>query len=124
MLICDYCQKSFEISSKGSGGKNRLFCFSCLPENLDRDQRNIIRAKLYSARMRQHKESIGCKLCGYDTYGGALEWHHPDSLTKGYDPADAVKRSWTAYLNEISKCVLLCSCHHKEVHAGIIPNKF
>lgn len=124
MKTCDYCSQPFETPASGSGGKNRLFCFECLPEGLDRNDRNGRRGILYNRRMREHKESIGCCICGYKTYGGALEWHHPDSLLKGHDPSDAVKRSWSTYLGEIAKCVLLCSVHHKEVHAGVIPNVF
>lgn len=118
-MICDYCEKSFSIDEKGSGGKNRLFCFTCLPAGLDRNQRNTQRNILYSKRMREHKESLGCSKCGYNRLGHALEWHHPDSMTKDFEPADTVKRSWKLYLIETAKCILLCSCCHKEVHAGM-----
>lgn len=117
-MICDYCTAEFEIPKKGSGGKNRLFCFSCLPSDLSRQERNKVRNDLYAKRMREHKESIGCLGCGYNAYGGALEWHHPED-DKDDNVADVVKKSWSAYLGEVSKCVLLCSCCHKEVHAGI-----
>lgn len=117
-MICDYCATEFEVSKKGSGGKNRLFCFSCLPEGLPRDERNRIRHKLYGARTREYKESKGCALCGYSAFGGALEWHHPEDNKDG-NAADVVRRSWAAYLEEVSKCVLLCACCHREVHEGI-----
>lgn len=75
-MECDFCRKEFDIPTTGSGGKNRLFCFECLPSGLTRKERNAIRDLLYARRMKEHKESIGCKICGYNTLGGALEWHH------------------------------------------------
>ena len=117
-MKCDFCSSHFEIPVKGSGGKNRLFCFNCLPDGLERYERSRLRDRLYSSRMRTHKESIGCKKCGYNTYGGALEWHHPNDDKIG-NVSDRVKRSWKDYLSEVEKCVLLCSCCHKEEHAGI-----
>ena len=118
-MDCDFCGKEFDIPSTGSGGKNRLFCFNCLPAGLTRKDRTSIRDSLYARRMKRHKESIGCKVCGYNVLGSALEWHHPND-DKIDEAANIIKRSWSAYIEETDKCVLLCSNHHKEVHAGII----
>ena len=49
-MKCFYCEKEFEINPRGSGGKNRKFCYECVPENLDRNKRNSIRRKLITQK--------------------------------------------------------------------------
>ncbi len=60
-----------------------------------------------------------CLICGYDGYIGALEFHHVNPATKSFEVNSRCKRSWDAIIEEIAKCVLLCSNCHKEVHAGV-----
>jgi hypothetical protein len=65
-------------------------------------------------KVNDHKCSIGCKFCGYNKYGGALEWHHPNGdkeyifRTSGYFGPKATA--------ERAKCILLCSNCHREEH--------
>lgn len=69
------------------------------------------------------KEAGGrCKICEYDRYLGALQFHHVDPSTKEF----AVSlRGRTRHIErvraEASKCVLLCSNCHAEVEGGITP---
>ena len=55
-----------------------------------------------------------CMRCGYNTYVGALEFHHRDPETK--DPKWS--RSWgiTRLRKELDKCDILCANCHREVH--------
>lgn len=84
------------------------------------------RNKKYINRWKKIKiESINllggcCRVCGYNNYNGALEFHHVDPNEKDADWTIIKKRSEKRRIEELKKCVLLCSNCHKEVHAGII----
>lgn len=62
-----------------------------------------------------------CVICGYKKCQYALEFHHLDPSKKDFSfgaiRADII--SWNSIVEELRKCVLLCSNCHKEVHAGI-----
>ncbi len=61
-----------------------------------------------------------CKLCGYNKYAGALDFHHIKPSTKSF--ALSVKGlvyAWENILKEARKCALLCKNCHTEVEAGI-----
>lgn len=60
-----------------------------------------------------------CKLCGYDRYMGALEFHHLDPSEKSFQlSARGCTRSIKALRAEAAKCVLLCANCHAEVENG------
>lgn len=62
----------------------------------------------------------GCKLCGYDRYVGALQFHHLDPGEKRFAlSVGGLTRSLDKAREEASKCVLLCSNCHAEVEAGV-----
>ena len=69
-------------------------------------------------------EALGgcCSICEYDTYHGALELHHLDPNKKkfGLSSVRANPKSWKRIVNELRKCVLVCSNCHKEIEAGLI----
>lgn len=80
-----------------------------------------------TARRRRLKELLAaeaggrCVVCGYDTYIGALEFHHLNPAEKelsiaGYGTTASIE----ALRAEAQKCVLLCSNCHAEVEAGLI----
>lgn len=63
----------------------------------------------------EHKESLGCSICGYSKCGAALDWHHVDSNTK---ERKLGIRSYFSKLGELerSKCILVCANCHRELH--------
>ena len=76
---------------------------------------------------RDRKETLAleaggaCKLCGYDKYLAALEFHHLDPKEKEFGIAEAgVTRSLQKCRDEAKKCILLCSNCHAAVEAGDI----
>lgn len=63
-----------------------------------------------------------CKVCGYDKCHNALEFHHLDPSIKEESPSAlrcvTNKKRWK---DELSKCILVCSNCHREIHAGLYP---
>lgn len=114
-MKCLYCGKEFELEKKGSGGSNRLFCYDCLPKNSNRKERNKKRYELLQQYSNRLKQQRGCDKCGYNKCPTALEWHHPDN-DKDNDPSLLLHYSLKRYLQEISKCQLLCANCHREEH--------
>lgn len=72
---------------------------------------------------RRMVESMGgkCQCCGYDKCHHALEFHHinPDEKEFRLGSVRANPKSWAKIVEELRKCILLCSNCHKEVHAGV-----
>ena len=61
-----------------------------------------------------------CRLCGYDRYVGALQFHHLDPAQKRFAlSVGGLTRSLDKAREESRKCVLLCSNCHAEVEAGV-----
>ena len=61
-----------------------------------------------------------CQVCGYNKSTNALEFHHidPNEKEKGFGDLRANNTKWASLIEELRKCVMLCSNCHKEVHDG------
>lgn len=59
-----------------------------------------------------------CGICGYKKCPEALDFHHLDPNQKDFSPS-ASTASRTVFVEELRKCVCLCSNCHREVHSGI-----
>lgn len=116
LSTCIYCGKDFVINPFGSGGKNRLYCYECLPEGLSKSERKQITEYLNHAFLFRDKINRGCDNCGYNKNATVLEWHHPNS-DKEFNPSNLLRRgAIDQYCQEISKCILLCANCHRELH--------
>ena len=116
IMLCKYCNKEFSLQQKGSGGSNRIFCYECMPSNSNRVERNKQRAALLLEYSNKIKLERGCDKCGYNKCATALEWHHPNEDKDG-DPSILLRHSLDKYLEEVSKCDLLCANCHREEHS-------
>lgn len=69
-----------------------------------------------------------CQCCGYDRCSKALEFHHIDPTQKDFSFAGirANPKRLTALIEELKKCILVCSNCHKEIHDGVtfLPKVF
>ena len=80
-----------------------------------------------AARRRRIKEILvaeagnACRVCGFDAFVGALQFHHRDPAEKAFALSrEGVTRSLAAARKEARKCVLLCANCHAMVEAGLL----
>jgi ribosomal protein L37E len=84
---------------------------TCIKKSNDK---NYIIAKNISKILK----SNGCSKCGYDKSIRALQFHHvePNDKIMTLDVSEIRRKSNEKIINEILKCVLLCSNCHGEIH--------
>ena len=70
------------------------------------------------------KLDIGCQInnCGYNQCAAALDFHHVNPDEKSFSVSRSVTLSISRIRQEIAKCCVLCSNHHREFHDGLIPD--
>jgi transposase len=73
------------------------------------------------AKERLVEEAGGkCRLCGYDRYQGALQFHHLDPTEKAFSLSRrGCTRAFAELKLEAAKCALLCANCHAEVENGV-----
>ena len=86
----------------------------------------LCRVEAVSARRRRVKRILieeaggACRLCGYDRYAGALQFHHLDPSEKAFAIAGrGLARSLDRAREEVAKCVLVCANCHAELEGGV-----
>jgi len=69
-----------------------------------------------------------CQICGYNKSTSALEFHHvnPDEKENAFGEFRANNKRWLLLIEELRKCVMLCSNCHKEIHDGttVLPEVY
>jgi hypothetical protein len=60
-----------------------------------------------------------CGICEYNRCIEALDFHHLDPNKKDFSPSASTKNKQT-FIEELRKCVCLCSNCHREVHFNIV----
>lgn len=61
-----------------------------------------------------------CQCCGYAICNDALEFHHinPEEKEFTFGRIKANPKNREKIINELKKCILLCSNCHREIHSG------
>lgn len=83
----------------------------------------VIASERRRAKLRRLKEHAGgrCTICGYCRCFRALDFHHVDPGTKGFNIcSDGMGYGWKRLVEEAAKCVLLCANCHREVEDGFV----
>lgn len=116
--ICEICEKEFDANST-----TRIYCYECSGDSTRtnyesrKHQKTILRRsmKLQAIKLLGSK----CSICGYNRCVDALEFHHKDPKSKEFKLGAGNTMSWKEYKRELSKCILVCSNCHKEIHSEI-----
>ena len=116
--ICEICEKKFETKSS-----TRIYCYECSGEStrLDNSTRKHQKTFLRNNMKKQAVKLLGgkCSICGYNKCIDALEFHHKNPNEKEFKIGSGNTMSWKEYKNEVSKCMLVCSNCHKEIHSKL-----
>lgn len=104
--------KTHGISEFGERSDGRWRCKQCAVDAVNKWRRSLKeRAVSYMGGK--------CVICGYHKYNGVLQFHHlrDKDFSLGQK---GVTRSWQSVKKELSKCVLVCTNCHIEIHNNII----
>ena len=84
------------------------------PNSYEKQKERAIKRKLELIKLKGGK----CEKCGYNKNLGALEFHHLDPSIKEFnlDERHLSNTTIEKILNELDKCILVCSNCHKEIH--------
>jgi predicted HNH restriction endonuclease len=117
--ICEICGNSF-VTIKN--GHSRKYCFECSPTSEDISSSCHHKTQLRRAMKKQAVKIKGgkCSICGYDKCIDALIFHHEDPSIKEFGLSNGDTRSWDKYLQELEKCILVCTNCHAEIHNKIM----
>lgn len=96
---------------KTAAANQRQCCYDCVPEGTQLTRGGFV-AKLKEIYRGK------CIKCGYDKCLSALDFHHRDPNLKDFGISDDNMRLKEA-VEEVKKCILICSNCHRELHAGL-----
>lgn len=106
---CTICGKLFY--PKTAAANQRKCCYECAPEG-----KQLTRSEFLNV-IRKQKGSK-CQRCGYDTYLGALDFHHIDPTIKEFTVGNRDFKLEEC-VEEIKKCVMICANCHRELHNNL-----
>lgn len=111
---CSQCGKILAPNNKS------VFCQACKPHGRkSREDYQRIQNNKHMEFKRLLVEYMGgkCEICGYNKCIKALEFHHISPLEKEFSLSDYAKsKNLEIAKVELSKCKLLCSNCHRELH--------
>lgn len=134
MKICSRCKQEKDLddfhNAKSKKDGKQPYCKTCLNSNSKKDYKLNNRKDVFIQRGNERrrlcvsiasfiKEDNGCACCTENT-SCCLDFHHSDD-DKIKNVSDfAMAKSKKKLLEEIRKCVVVCSNCHRKIHAGII----
>lgn len=103
--------------------ENKYHYFHSWEENRDRIDRNHYnRIKVLRKLCDDIKVKSGCVFCKYNTHPVALDFHHikPDTKVATISAMINAKVTEPKLLNEIEKCIVVCSNCHRLLHNNLL----
>jgi len=104
--VCSMCG----IEYQGGHHKHKDRCGNC---------RSVFYRKKTKQQALDYKGSK-CSVCGYDKCMGAMHFHHVYPDDKKFTIASYMFNKFDSLVEELEKCILVCSNCHSEIHAGLI----
>jgi len=85
---------------------------------LNASERNEYQRRRRDKRKDKLIEYFGnkCCDCGGTFHKCAYDFHHVNPLEKKFEIAPALDRNWNTIMEEINKCIMLCSNCHRVRH--------
>lgn len=115
--FCPRCQKECLTSDfyNRRGKKNSsVYCKPCT------GQQTMDRVRSFKTKCVEYKGGC-CKICGYNKYIGALEFHHLDPSLKDFTISHLKSYTFdSVVINELDKCILVCANCHREIHFNLL----
>ena len=114
--FCPRCKKeclTTNFYQRRGKANSSVYCKSCTTDQTLERMRNF---KIKCVEYKGGK----CIECGYDSYYGALEFHHLNPKEKDFEISKLRGLTFNEKVtNELDKCVLLCNRCHREVEGGV-----
>lgn len=107
--VWNQCKKHGKTVFVFRKSENRYRCRKCCGEAVSKRRRGL------KDKLINHFGGK-CVKCGYDKCKGALSFHHLDPNKKDFKISDGRCRSFENNVEEASKCILVCSNCHAEIH--------
>ena len=104
--FCNSCNKEFLYRHKGDRINK---CNSCVTK----EARKALKKKCLEFKGNK------CEKCGYSKCMEALEFHHLDPTQKEFEISGSNSKNWNKIVNELKKCLLVCSNCHREIHSNL-----
>jgi hypothetical protein len=83
------------------------------------EQKKTERHTTTKSLVEQYKRERGCVVCG-ENNPVCLDMHHLDPSQKETHPSNLISVSYNRWLQEATKCVVVCRNCHAKLHAGVI----
>ena len=126
-LECSTWGKDSLPDGKRLSSKNKTagICITCGKEKMLHGRNLECPACRTKKQRNQNKQNIllelnlSCFVCGYNKSIYGIDFHHLDPNEKENEICSMWHMSKEKILKEIKKCVILCTCCHRELHAGV-----
>lgn len=131
-MICSRCKQDkpsdlFSWKNKSEGKKQNI-CKTCHSQYVQSHynankgiytQRAVESGKRYRDRnadyVKEVKQNASCVQCG-ESHPAVLDFHHIDANEKDFEISRIGSGSFESLLEELQKCIILCSNCHRKLH--------
>lgn len=108
-VTCKECYKTLNNQSYMNSSSSR--------KQKVAERRNRVKAENKEI-IKKVKDDNPCCFCG-ETEHCCLDFHHKDPTQKEFEISNSMKKNKGKLVEEIDKCVVICSNCHRKHHAGL-----